>query len=157
MFPLARIVAPTDFSEAAFEAVKAAEELALHFSAELLLTHVVDPVPPMTAGAAVTHRSPVVFDIAGYEQLLREQAEDQVKELAAKLSPELRLRSTVEVGIAAEAIVRAAADQQADLIVIATRGRTGLSRLIFGSVAEKVVRTAECPVLTIRDSLTEGD
>ena len=77
-------------------------------------------------------------------------AEKVLKELVShQVSPEVRTRDLVTTGEAAPEIIRIAQQEHADLIVIASHGLTGWRRLVFGSVAEKVVRQATCPVLTI--------
>jgi nucleotide-binding universal stress UspA family protein len=148
MLPFKRIVCPTDFSEPALTALKGAAELARHFGAELIVVHVIPPVP----GPLVAADPPVAtgFDVALYQQELAGYAEKMLKELVSHLvSPEVRTRDRVTTGEAAPEILRAAAQERADLIVIATHGLTGWRHLVFGSVAEKVVRQAPCPVLTI--------
>ena len=152
MLPLKKIVCPTDFSEPSLEALEAAVELARHFSAELIVIHVVQPIPVVAA----EHLSPAAFNVPAYQaemelssrRLLKEQLEERVPE-------ELASRAQVLLGDPADQIVQAAADEKADLIVIATRGQTGFKRLVFGSVAEKVVRLAGVPVLSIRGAQTE--
>jgi nucleotide-binding universal stress UspA family protein len=100
----------------------------------------------------------VGFDVVGYQRLLQGAAEERLADEVARLqlSPALRRRAVVKPGPPAETIVLCAKVERADLIVIATHGRTGVRRLLFGSVAEKVVRTAGCPVLTIQ-SEEEGN
>jgi nucleotide-binding universal stress UspA family protein len=154
VLPLARIVAPTDFSEPSCEALRAAQELALHFSSELILVHIVDPVPPLAPGTSLTSRVPA-FDVAGYQQVLQGSAQERLDSLARTLSADIKHRSVVKPGLAAQMIVACAEEEHADLIVIGTHGKTGVKRILFGSVAEKVVRTASCPVLTIK-SRDEG-
>jgi nucleotide-binding universal stress UspA family protein len=153
MLPLKKIVCPTDFSEPSFEALQAAVELARHFSAELIVIHVVQPVPLVAAG----HMSPVVFNVRAYQEEMERLAMKNLKEQLAWRIPEgPAVRPLVVLGDPADRIVQAAADEQADLIVIATRGQTGFKRLVFGSVAEKVVRLAGAPVLSIRGLQAEG-
>ena len=78
-------------------------------------------------------------------------AERQLNELANRLSAKnIRVRRLITHGPVADEIVAVAKNEGVDLVVIATHGATGWSRLVFGSVAEKVVRLAECPVLTVR-------
>ena len=148
MLPFKRILCPTDFSEPALTALKRADELARHFSAELLVAHVIPPVPGHLAAAD----PPVApsFDIPLFQQELAVYAEKVLKELVShQVSPEVRTRDLVTTGEAASEILRIARQEHADLIVISTHGLTGWRRLVFGSVAEKVVRQATCPVLTI--------
>jgi universal stress protein A len=148
MLPFKRIFCPTDFSEPALVALKRAEELARHFSAELIVAHVIPEVP----GPHVNSDPPVAtsFDVPLYQQELAIYAENLLKDLVShQISPEVRTRDLVTTGVAAPEILRIAATEHADLIVIASHGETGWRRLMVGSVAEKVVRHAPCPVLTI--------
>jgi nucleotide-binding universal stress UspA family protein len=90
------------------------------------------------------------FDVPLFQQELAVYAEKVLKELVShQVSPEVRTRDLVTTGEAAPEILRIARQERADLIVIATHGLTGWRRLVFGSVAERVVRQATCPVLTI--------
>jgi universal stress protein A len=140
MFPIHKILCPTDFSEPSLKGMEAAVEMAEKFSAELIVVHVIPPV-----AATGEHSLPVVF------KELEEQAMKSLEKLIAEKIPQtLKFRSRMVCGRPADEIVQAAEDEGADLIVIATHGETGWARLFFGSVAEKVVRLAECPVLTVR-------
>jgi nucleotide-binding universal stress UspA family protein len=92
-----------------------------------------------------------VFKIPEYEQYLHADAEEHLRRTRDDLvSRNVKVRTQVGHGAAAEEIVLIAKTEGADLIVISTHGSTGLERWVFGSVAEKVVRLAECPVLTVR-------
>jgi nucleotide-binding universal stress UspA family protein len=148
MLPFKRILCPTDFSEPALTALKRAEELARHFAAELIVAHVIPPVPgPLTMADPPVASS---FDVPLYQQELAVYAENLLKELVShQVSQEVRTRDLVTTGEPAPEILRIAQQERADLIVIASHGLTGWRRLVFGSVAEKVVRQAPCPVLTI--------
>jgi nucleotide-binding universal stress UspA family protein len=148
MLPFKRILCPTDVSNPAAAALKRAEEVARHFGAELLVAHVIPPVP----GPHSYQDPPVAssFDVPLYQQELAIYAEKILKDLVShQVSPEVRTRDLVTTGEAAPEILRIANQEQVDLIVIASHGLTGWRRLVFGSVAEKVVRQAPCPVLTI--------
>lgn len=145
MSPIRKLLCPTDFSEPSYEAIKTAGELAFHFGAELCLLHVVPPLPALPMGDV-----PSVFDVSRYEQELETVSKKTLAEMINQLEWDgLRARLIVLKGNVAEEIVRTALEVGADLIVIATRGQTGLDRLPFGSVAEKVVRLAQCPVLSV--------
>jgi universal stress protein A len=156
MLPFRKILCPTDFSDPALVALQRAEELARHFAAELLVLHVIPEVP----GPHAYSDPPVAtsFDVALYEQELTVYAENLLKELVShQVSPEVRTRDLVTSGLAAPEILRVATQEHVDLIVIASHGETGWRRLVFGSVAEKVVRHAPCPVLTITSPPEEGE
>ncbi|MCU0223277.1 MAG: universal stress protein [Acidobacteria bacterium] len=149
MYPFRKILCPTDFSEPADSALQVAREMAHAMHAELLLLNVVVPVAIPVAveipvGAAVTPEVTL--------RHAREQAEQMIGAMAETLQTTgLAVRGLVVDGDPADAIVAAAEREHADLVVIATHGRTGWRRLVFGSVAEQVIRHATCPVLTIHE------
>ena len=145
MLPFKKILCPTDFSEAAFVALKRAEELARHFAAELIVAHVIPtlPGPHLFPDPQASFN----FDVPLYQQELAIKAEQMLKDLVSHHKVETR--NMVTTGEAAPEILRIAHQEHADLIVIASHGLTGWRRLVFGSVTEKVVRQASCPVLTI--------
>jgi nucleotide-binding universal stress UspA family protein len=135
-------------TEAACRALKTAEELAVALGGELLLVHVVPPTPvpqPSIEGALTPP-----FDVVSYEEQLREHYRVSLERLRKeRLSHKTNVRVRVVTGDPATEIVRLAKEEKSDLIVLPTHGRTGFSHVFFGSVAEKVVRHAECPVLTL--------
>lgn len=146
MIELNRILAATDFSACSHEALEYAGELAKRFSAELHLLHVADdpntllPHSGGTIPAAALANAAVQTD----EALRRaaeflEQAGRQVHRSVIRGTPFLE-------------IIRYAREHDIDLIVIGTHGRTGLQQAMIGSVAERVVRKAPCPVLVVRAS-----
>jgi nucleotide-binding universal stress UspA family protein len=152
MLPIRKILGSTDFSIAGYPAVVTAGELADHFGAELVLVHVVLPAPrtplvPPDRIAMLPSRS----EIERYERDQKSQCLEELKRLVVDRLPKgLSCRALVTIGSAAEEIVRLAEEEGVDLIVIATHGRTGWRHVAFGSVAEKVVRTAARPVLVVR-------
>jgi universal stress protein A len=133
------IVHPTDFSEASAPAMEMACALARDQGARLVVVHVLPP--PGYHGEVVERRQPDFYDELW--QKLRE-----VRPPRDDVRTEHRLLS----GDQAEEIVRIAEELKSNLIVMGTHGRTGLRRLLVGSVAEEVMRTAACPVLTVRTS-----
>ncbi len=142
MLPARKIVCPTDFSEGASEALNNAASIAFNNKAELYLVHV---IPVMLAETEPT----LLVQIQDYERLL--QPEKRLQEMAQPLIAQgITVHTVIGHGDAAGEIVRIAEEQKADVIVIGTHGNTGWRRLAFGSVAEKVVRLATCPVLTTR-------
>jgi nucleotide-binding universal stress UspA family protein len=142
-----RILVPTDFSETADQALEYAKDLATKIGASLHLVHVFrDPY-------AVAACAPEVYATVPVE--MREHALEEVRErLLERLdaNEEQRFRGSRGIvrGLIAPQIVDYAASQDIDLIVIGTHGRRGVAHLLLGSVAEHVVRTAACPVLTVR-------
>jgi universal stress protein A len=137
------ILAPTDFSKYSQHAIQNARELAQKFGATLMLLHVVDLPPYPIEGVPPSHLGGTLL-----EDLEQQAASDLAQVLAKEAEVEVVRR--VVAGIPYRKIVEIAEAEKIDLIVMATHGRTGFSHLFMGSVAERVVRTAPCPVLTIR-------
>jgi universal stress protein A len=152
MLPIKKILFPTDFSEPSYEALKAADELASHFSAELVLIHVVSPVPMYATPVAPSDPTSSIGLVTSYQQEMEVYAKKSLDQVVQeRVSKGIKSKTKVGLGDAADEIVGTAAEAKVDLIVIATHGLTGWRRFMFGSVAEKVVRLAQCPVLTIRE------
>ena len=152
MFPPKLIVSPIDFSEHSHEALKTAAEMAKAFDSELLLIHAVPAIPRLPSPDEFFHE-------AKFETALHQEAERRLAKLAKELS-DRGLRARTEVGVANDVgmeILRIAEHNHADMIVIATHGMTGWHALAFGSVAEKVVKMAACPVLVLRAARKEED
>lgn len=146
---ISRILYATDFSLPALAAWPHAQRLARVFRAELVVLHVVPPLTAPTEG----YFSADVF--SRYWEGARDEAEAEISRLVSQTQLEdLTVRSRVDRGRAAEQILLAAADEQADLIVVGTAGRSGLKRALFGSVADEVVRAAPCPVFTVGSDAT---
>ncbi len=139
-----RIMVPVDFSAASLAAVDYAVGFAKPLQAELAVLFVVEPiyylVPPFAGSMGV--------------DLLKEQCRSS-RRMLARLQQRyakrrVKLRALLQVGTAHQAIVDTARKLKTDLIIMATHGRTGVSHLLLGSVAEHVVRRASCAVLTVR-------
>jgi len=143
ILPIQKILCPTDFSEPSYKGLKAASELALYCSAELILVHVISSVQILSAATAEL----VPQVIKELEQSARQNLE---KILQEKIASGIRTRTLMLEGSPAEQIVIAAQQEAADWIVIATHGQSGWKKFIFGSVAERVVRLADRPVLIIQ-------
>ena len=142
MIKLERIVVPTDFSDCAKQALAYGSELAKRFGAQLHLVHVTQPPAAVYAYAAP------LPEAALYPE---EAAEKELAELEVPDADELsKVERTVLRGVPFVEIVRHAKQNDADLIVMGTHGRSGLQHMLMGSVSEKVVRKASCPVLTVR-------
>jgi universal stress protein A len=141
-----KILAPTDFSPHAENAVRYACGLAERLGAELHLLHVLSEIVPTGPDPLLTPVLPPDF--------YRESETYSRRALEKLLRPEWGAPSAVEVAVRwespVEGIVAYATEAAVDLVVIATHGRTGLSHVLLGSVAERIVREASCPVLTIR-------
>lgn len=139
MLRIRTILHPTDPSEASDEALQAACLLARDHGAKLVLVSV--PAPPL----------PAVETFVPASEYLRvaEQAGQHLESVASRI-PDVPVETRVLSGVPGPAIVAAAESCQADLIVMGTHGRKGVSRMLLGSVAEHVVRHAACPVLTVK-------
>jgi nucleotide-binding universal stress UspA family protein len=127
--------------------VASASELSAHFKAELVVAHIIPPIPTLPSDPHYN------FEVPAYQDALRDNAVRQVKETIDKyVTQGVPAHSIVSYGDPAKEIVRISNEEEIDLIVIATHGLTGWQHIVFGSVAERVVRTARCPVLTVRSS-----
>ncbi len=139
-----RILCAVDFSEPSRLAMEAAADLARRYGSHLTLVHAHEA--PTVARPDVLLAPPELFEASARESEQKlEQWRTEAQRLAGRTVQSLLLK-----GNAAVEIVRAAEDDRSDLIVIATRGRTGLKRVVLGSVAEHVVRMAPCPVFVVR-------
>jgi nucleotide-binding universal stress UspA family protein len=146
MLPIRTILHATDFSQSANFAFSLACALARDYGARLVILHVAAPPP-----------------IVGYaEGIMVPEPAESFEELRERLNavqpqdPEINVNRRLVEGDAASEILRAAKDANCNIIVIGTHGRSGLSRLLMGSVAEQVVRRAECPVLSVRQPFGEA-
>lgn len=146
---LKRVLVPVDFSERSIAALAYAVKLAAEVGAQIDVLHVWEPpayvAPDMMVTLTEEAGSRTIADLARSEvsvelrRLLREY----------ETRAEIQIRGQLEIGPVAQTIVETAESCSCDLIVMATHGRTGLSRLVLGSVSEQVVRMASCPVLTV--------
>ena len=140
MIALKRILVPTDFSETSEAALRYGVELARRFVARLYLLHV-----PEHPGEAAAAEYPI-----GIFETMQNAAHDRLGHLLSEEETrDLRPECAMRLGVPWEEIVRHAAEHEIDLIVIGTHGRQGMARVLLGSVAERVVRKAPCPVLTV--------
>lgn len=146
-----KILAPTDLSEFSITGLRYALNVALSSDAELVVYNVItneETAMPMELSDWIsTHEdSPRVQDII---RKRRAVVAAFLKETFSALASKIKLRVEVETGLPYKRIIEKAAEEGADLIVMSTHGRTGLLHMLIGSVTEKVVRRASCPVLTI--------
>jgi nucleotide-binding universal stress UspA family protein len=143
------ILVPHDFSSSANHAVAIARDEAKAHGAKLLLLHVID-LP-----GAIKPETVIVPDETGAPINVKDyavkQAEEHLADLAARIAKDGVTASTfIRMGKPEDEIVKFAEENKIDLIAMGTHGRTGLAHMLVGSVAERVVRTSKCPVLTIR-------
>lgn len=142
---LKKILCPTDFSEPSKNALRYALTLAQQYKAKILLLHVIEPLSPVPG-----------IDMGpsfGFDE--RPHIEEQVKTLLDEIvtgesKEDIKIEPLIVRGAPFLEIVRTARTEDVDMIVIATHGHTGLTHMLLGSTAEKVVRKAPCPVLTVK-------
>ena len=141
-----KILYPTDFSDPSAYALNYAAEMAKLFDAELELLHVM-----LDESQLVSFYLPQIT-VQNLAKDMEDGATAKLQEFIAnaKVLEGVKYKYTMAKGIADEEIVRVAQESGTDLIVIGTHGRTGFEHVLFGSTAEKVVRKAPCPVLSVR-------
>jgi len=147
MIEVNRIVCPTDFSPTSSRAVDYAATLADSLGAELVLLHVIPemtyPLRSFGMSSSFPHLKEELHERA------RDALRDRIAEVHKKL-PNVKARPELRDGESHEVVLACAKDEKADMIVMGTHGHTGLTHALLGSTAEKVVRMADCPVLTVR-------
>lgn len=146
-----KLVCATDFSEPAVRAEDEAVRLARRLDAEVVFVHVAVETP-------LYGEQPIggVDTRAVYEAQRRWAVDALAARVERAKAGGVSARQMLRVGAPVDELLAAAGEEQADMIVIGTHGRTGLDRLLLGSVAERVVRRAPCPVLTVRPSGDRG-
>ena len=159
MDKIKKILAPTDLSDLSREGVRYALNLARAVGAEVTLYHVVNYEELLHYGLEMKEKAGSYYDFRPADSILdtyRTALARFLQDHFSDLAPWIKIREKVEMGRAEENIVEEAKKERADLIVISTHGRTGLSHILVGSVTEKVVRHAPCPVLSIRPKMEAG-
>ena len=143
-----KILHPTDFSECATHAEQFAVRLARDLKGELVLFQALVEAPLYGEGILNMREAQRVYDAQ------RKWAEETLEARAGQIrqAEGVSVRWAIQAGVPFEEIVKAAEQEGADIIVMGTHGRSGLNRLLLGSVAERVIRLASCPVLTVRQS-----
>lgn len=140
-----RIVVPTDFSQGSEEAWLLARRLAAHLGSELVLVHVFSEAPLWGEGTLNAEHVRSVYESG------RQWVTTRLEEWARQAHAEGRsVRTALREGVPHDEIVALATDERADLIVMGTAGRGGLGRALLGSVADRVLRLAPCPVMLVR-------
>ena len=134
------ILASTDFSELSGYGVRYALELGRTWDSAIILLNVADPTE------LAKYQAHSLEHLAEKHQRM---LDDFLNQIGAELTPELKLTKKVELGSPASVILEVAQKEAADLIVMSTHGRTGLAHMLMGSVTEKVIRLAHCPVFSI--------
>ena len=150
MIRMNNILVPTDFSDYSSLALEYGLSFARDYKARLILLHVIeDPFYPSN-GATFG------FNVEEFFRRMEEEASKRMLELVpSDIEKEVEVERVTIRGTPFLEIIRAAREKQVDMIVLATHGRTGLAHVLMGSVTEKVVRKAPCPVLVVRSSQHE--
>ena len=145
-----KVLVPIDFSDYSKSALKYAVNFAKLFNAEIVLIYVVEPViypPDFSMGQIAMPSLNTEWD---------ERAKDELDKLA-KSEISTSVKTILKTGKPFVEIIETAKEENIDLIIIATHGHTGVEHILFGSTAEKVVRKAPCPVLTLREPIKGYD
>ncbi len=140
------VLVPIDFSDYSKNALKYAAEFAKHFKAKMFLIYVIEPIIyPADFSMGQVAIPSTDIDIT-------KRAEEELQNLVkSTIDPSVQVETIIKTGKPFVEINDTATEKDVDLIIIATHGHTGVEHLLFGSTAEKVVRKAPCPVLTLRE------
>ncbi|PJA95424.1 MAG: universal stress protein [Ignavibacteriales bacterium CG_4_9_14_3_um_filter_34_10] len=148
MNEIKKILVPIDFSDYSKNALRYAVEFAEIFKAKIFLVYVIEPMIYPTDFSIGQVAIPAV------ENDLSARAEDELNNLVkTEISGRIESQIIIKSGKPFIEIIETATELDIDLIIIATHGHTGVEHLLFGSTAEKVVRKAPCPVLTLREPI----
>ena len=147
-----KVLVPIDFSDYSKSALKYAVNFAKSFNADIILIYVVEPViypPDFSMGQIAMPSINAEWD---------DRAKDELQKLAKSEIAEIaNVKTIIKTGKPFVEIIETAKEENIDLIIIATHGHSGVEHILFGSTAEKVVRKAPCPVLTLREPLKGFD
>lgn len=138
------ILFPTDFSNGARAAMDHAVSLARDYQAKLILLYVIQDI------SIAEWYIPSSLSVADLVEDMQKSAWQEMEKWGAEVSEVKDVEKVVVRGVPFVEIIKTAREKKADLIIIGTHGRTGIDHMLFGSTAEKVVRKAPCPVLTVR-------
>lgn len=143
-----KILVPIDFSDYSKSALKYAKEFSKYFGAEIILIYVVEPMvypPDFSMGQIAIPTIDIELD---------KRAKEELEKLAKnEIHSDTKFQIVIKTGKPFVEIIQTASEMDIDLIIIATHGHSGVEHILFGSTAEKVVRKAPCPVLTLREPL----
>jgi nucleotide-binding universal stress UspA family protein len=144
MISIQGVMVPVDFSKESILAAKFGASLAEEYKTKLYVLHVMEPVHPSLRG--------YIVDFEQFQQRMIAQAKEDLENVIPKaVKDRIPTEFILEIGHPSYLIVEKAKELGVDVVVIATHGRTGLSHVLLGSVAEKVIRHAPCPVFVIRN------
>ena len=145
-----RILVPIDFSDFSIDALKYGVSVARHFGAKILLLHVISQ-ELLNEVKAVQYFSGIIDSPEKFLARKKRDINERIEKiLKGETDQTLFEEPLIEVGIPAEEIIRVAKERKVDLVVIGTHGGSGLTHILMGSVAERVVRRSPCPVLSVR-------
>jgi nucleotide-binding universal stress UspA family protein len=143
-----KILVPIDFSDYSKTALKYSANYAKQFGADLILIYVVEPIiypPDFSMGQLALPNVNLELD---------KRASEELQKLAQnEIDKSIKVKTLVKTGKPFVEIIDVAQNEDVDLIIIATHGHSGMEHILFGSTADKVVRKAPCPVLTIREPI----
>ena len=143
-----KVLVPIDFSDYSKSALKYAVNFCKQFNAEIILIYVIEPIiypPDFSMGQIAIPSVNAEWD---------ERAKQELEKLASSdVTKGARVKTLIKTGKPFIEIIETAGELDVDLIIIATHGHTGVEHILFGSTAEKVVRKAPCPVLTLREPI----
>lgn len=147
-----KVLVPIDFSDYSKSALKYAVNFAKSFEAEMCLVYVVEPViypPDFSMGQIAMPSINTDWD---------DRAREELAKLAkTEIPSDVKVKTIIKTGKPFVEIIETAKEENIDLIIIATHGHSGVEHILFGSTAEKVVRKAPCPVLTLREPIKGFD
>lgn len=147
-----KILVPIDFSDYSKSSLRYAVTFAKQFNAAVILVYVVEPIiypPDFSMGQIAIPTTGIEMD---------KRAVEELEKLAVNEIPSgIQKKTVVKTGKPFYEIIETAKEEDVDLIIISTHGHTGVEHILFGSTAEKVVRKAPCPVLTLREPLKGFD
>ncbi len=150
MFAPKRLLVPTDFSAYSDNALRHAIDIARQYGAEVFLLHVIDEsIQQCTYEYCLT--DDVMKQIEQESKIRSAEKLREEIERVEKNNADVAIEAIIKHGIPYEEILREQEDKKIDLIVIASHGRTGIKRVLIGSVAERVIRAAKCPVMLLRN------
>jgi nucleotide-binding universal stress UspA family protein len=152
MITIRRILCPVDFSDHSRRALDHAIAIARWYESTVTALHVFSSAPVAAFGPGPVIFEPIVLTLGDRDQLLA----DTKAFAEAEGAPGIAIEAVVREGSTAREILEQAASMKADLLVIGTHGRSGVERLVLGSVAEKVLRKAGCPVMTVPIGLPDA-
>ncbi|MCK9425892.1 MAG: universal stress protein [Ignavibacteriaceae bacterium] len=147
-----KILVPIDFSDFSKSALKYAVTFAQHYHSKLILIYVMEPViyPPDFSMGQIT------LPTVNFE--MDKRAKEELDKLAeTEIGSLVQVQTLIKTGKPFVEIIETAKEEDADLIIISTHGHSGVEHILFGSTADKVVRKASCPVLTLREPIKGFD